>query len=94
MAPGSSDSIRNAGPGKDAVVVADTAVLAPIEALEQQHNTYADYRANFLSTFTPEEETKIMRKIDCRILLISGIIYMVKQVTIPDHFPAKINILT
>jgi hypothetical protein len=37
-------------------------------------------RAAFLDTFTPEEQKKIIRKVDYRILLIVGLIYLVKQV--------------
>ena len=39
-------------------------------------------RAEFLSTFTPEEERKIIRKVDYRLLLLCGVIYMVKQVCV------------
>lgn len=39
-----------------------------------------EYRATFLATFTPEEEHRIMRKVDYRILVLFGLIYMVKQV--------------
>ena len=80
MASGSSDSILNAGPAKNAAVV-DSTLVTPSEATAQQRNPDADYRANFLSSFTPGEEKKIMRKIDYRLLLLCGIIYMVKQVS-------------
>lgn len=43
-------------------------------------NDSAVYRANFLATFTHDEEKKIMRKVDYRILVLFGLIYMIKQV--------------
>jgi hypothetical protein len=39
-----------------------------------------DDRVAFLDTFTPQEEKRIMRKIDYRILVTIGVIYLVKQV--------------
>ena len=48
--------------------------------------TEQDHRAAFLSTFTPEEEKNIMRKIDRRLLILAGIIYMVKQVRKEPRF--------
>lgn len=37
-------------------------------------------KAAFLATFTPEEEKRIMRKVDRRFLLLIGLMYMVKTV--------------
>jgi len=42
-----------------------------------------DHRVAFLDTFTPEEQKKIMRKIDYRILVTVGVIYLVKQARPP-----------
>ncbi|EMR63572.1 putative pantothenate transporter protein [Eutypa lata UCREL1] len=89
MASGSSDSISNAGPAKNAVVV-DSTLVTPSEAIAQQRNADADYRANFLSSFTPGEEKKIMQKIDYRLLLLCGIIYMVKQIDVNNAASVKV----
>lgn len=47
---------------------------------ESKEDVSDDYRASFLATFTHEEEKRIMRKVDYRILVLFGLIYMVKQV--------------
>lgn len=47
---------------------------------ESRENVSDAYRAEFLATFTPDEEKKIMRKVDYRILVLFGLIYMCKQV--------------
>lgn len=39
-----------------------------------------DERVKFLDTFTPEEERRIIRKVDYRLLVTIGVIYLVKQV--------------
>jgi hypothetical protein len=39
-------------------------------------------KSNFLSTFTPEEEKCIKRKIDRRFLLLIGLMYMIKTVRV------------
>lgn len=36
----------------------------------------------FLATFTPEDDAKIMRKVDRRFLLLIGILYMTKNVSV------------
>ncbi len=92
MASGSSDSISNIGPSKDAVVV-DAAVVTSTSAAEQGRTADTDYRANFLDTFTPEEQTRIMRKVDYRLLLLCGVIYMVKQVRNLKLYMIGVNIL-
>ncbi|KAH8881405.1 retrograde regulation protein 2 [Thozetella sp. PMI_491] len=73
---------------------------ATVEAASDASPT-ADYRGNFLATFTPEEEKKIMRKIDYRLLLLCGIIYMIKQIDVNNAASVKVlsvgkptNILT
>lgn len=38
-------------------------------------------KAAFLATFTPEEEKRIMRKVDRRFLVLIGLMYMVKTVS-------------
>lgn len=37
-------------------------------------------KANFLATFTPQDDKAIMRKVDRRFLLLIGILYMTKNV--------------
>lgn len=38
-------------------------------------------KAEFLSSFTAEEEKSIMKKVDARFLLLTGIMYMIKTVS-------------
>ena len=38
-------------------------------------------KANFLATFTPQDDKAIMRKVDRRFLLLIGILYMTKNVS-------------
>lgn len=78
MAAINSDSGSNTSPAKDAALV-DASVVIPV-AQDSHDITRSNYRAEFLSSFTPEEEKKIMRKVDYRLLLLCGVIYMVKQV--------------
>jgi hypothetical protein len=47
-------------------------------------------RAAFLSTFSPEEEKAIMRKVDYRLLALFGVIYMVKQVCHLDYITVMV----
>ena len=51
---------------------------ANIEAVHDV--TEADYRSAFLSTFTAEDDKRIMRKVDKRFLLLIGLMNLVKQV--------------
>ena len=37
-------------------------------------------RVAFLSSFTPEEDKAIMRKVDCRFLWVIGLMYTLKNV--------------
>ena len=39
-----------------------------------------DYRTTFLSTFTAEDDKRIMRKVNRRFLLLIGLMNLVKQV--------------
>jgi hypothetical protein len=45
-------------------------------------------KAAFLSTFTAAEEKKIMRKVDKCFILLTGIMYLIKQVCLP-YFQAS-----
>lgn len=43
------------------------------------------YRAEFLGSFTADEEKKIMRKVDLHIVILVGLIYSIKQVSCGLH---------
>lgn len=43
-------------------------------------STSEEYRETFLSSFTTEEDKKVMRKVDRRFLLLIGLMYMLKNV--------------
>ncbi|KAL1981031.1 hypothetical protein VTN96DRAFT_3140 [Rasamsonia emersonii] len=47
-------------------------------------------KAAFLATFTPEEEKRIMRKVDRRFLLLIGLMYMVKTVDFNNASSVKV----
>lgn len=53
--------------------------LTEVHPNAEDESSHKD-RAAFLSTFNPEEEKAIMRKVDYRLLALFGVIYMVKQV--------------
>ncbi|KAF2802258.1 retrograde regulation protein 2 [Mytilinidion resinicola] len=57
---------------------------------DKNENGSSTYRADFLSTFTPEEEKKIMRKVDYHILMLFGLIYMVKQIDVNNASAVKV----
>lgn len=44
-------------------------------------------KAAFLSTFTAAEEKMIMRKVDKCFILLTGIMYLIKQVRLPIYLP-------
>lgn len=56
--------------------------LAPKQATSEaiQDDASDDYRTRFLSTFTADDEKRIMRKVDRRFLLLIGLMNLVKQV--------------
>ncbi|EPE08706.1 pantothenate transporter [Ophiostoma piceae UAMH 11346] len=47
-------------------------------------------RAAFLASFTADEQTKVMRKIDYRLLVLAGLIYMVKQIDVNNASSVKV----
>jgi hypothetical protein len=49
-------------------------------AIRPHTDAVDDDRVAFLDTFTPQEEKRITHKIDYRILVTVGVIYLVKQV--------------
>lgn len=66
----------------------DTSVSKDVAVVESSgfdtppnNSSVSDYRTTFLASFTPEEEKKIIRKVDMRLLVLAGVIYMVKQVS-------------
>ncbi|KAL3487360.1 major facilitator superfamily domain-containing protein [Aspergillus germanicus] len=61
-------------------------------AVEVRAHTDAvdDNRVAFLDTFTPAEQKKIIRKIDRRILVMAGVIYLVKQIDVNNAASVKV----
>ena len=66
-----ASAITNVAPADETVVV------APDEGKVDSEQ----YRADFLASFTAEEEKSIMRKVDKRLLLLCGLLFMIKQVS-------------
>ncbi|KAL4790916.1 major facilitator superfamily domain-containing protein [Aspergillus venezuelensis] len=64
----------------------------PSEGRDEDANTDAvdDHRVAFLDTFTPKVQKKIVRKVDYRILIIIGVIYLVKQIDINNASSVKV----
>ena len=63
---------------KDAAVeaiIADGDTASP-------HYGASSHKQAFLATFTPEEHKSIMEKVDRRFLLLIGILYMTKNVSL------------
>ncbi|CAI6100816.1 unnamed protein product [Clonostachys chloroleuca] len=74
--------------------------LTEVHPNAEDESSHKD-RAAFLSTFNPEEEKAIMRKVDYRLLALFGVIYMVKQIDVNNAAAVKVlavgkptNILT
>lgn len=63
-------------------------VKAPSETSEE------DRRREFLASFTPEDDKRIMRKVNLRFLWLIGLIYVIKTVPISstDIFLLPIDI--
>ncbi|KAI1618115.1 retrograde regulation protein 2 [Exophiala viscosa] len=49
-----------------------------------------DERVAFLDTFTPEEQKSIVRKIDRRLLITIGVIYLIKQIDVNNAASVKV----
>lgn len=52
-------------------------------SLQPRNIDEAGSKEAFLATFTPEDDAKIMRKVDRRFLLLIGILYMTKNLSVP-----------
>lgn len=50
-------------------------------------------KATFLSTFTADDEKRIMRKVDMRFVFLAGVMYLIKQVS-ENHSQAFARKLT
>ncbi|KAG9788874.1 hypothetical protein KCU88_g1633, partial [Aureobasidium melanogenum] len=62
------------------------------EALPVRSHTGAvdDERVRFLDTFTPQEQKEIIRKVDYRLLVTIGVIYLVKQIDVNNASNVKV----
>jgi hypothetical protein len=58
--------------------------VAEISSTQSQPQSIeeAGSKAAFLATFTPQDDKDVMRKVDRRFLLLIGILYMTKNVSI------------
>lgn len=74
----STDSITNAN-----IFQPDSKIADPIVVKIREHtDAVSDEKVAFLDTFSPEEEKRIMRKVDFRILPLIGLMMLVKQVCV------------
>lgn len=70
---------------------AGEAGLRTEEALTRSSSSsLSDQRAAFLSTFSAEEDRRIMRKVDKRFLLLIGLMYMLKNVDYTNAATVKV----
>lgn len=63
--------------GTDTKEPVQDVVKAPSETSEE------DRRREFLSSFTPDDDKRIMRKVNLRFLWLIGVIYVIKTVLLP-----------
>ncbi|KAL4880252.1 hypothetical protein BJY04DRAFT_219255, partial [Aspergillus karnatakaensis] len=63
---------------------------APVVEVHPHTETVDDSRAAFLATFTPKEQKEIIRKVDRRILVLIGLIYLVKQIDVNNAANVKV----
>ncbi|KAJ0420944.1 major facilitator superfamily domain-containing protein [Aspergillus carlsbadensis] len=63
---------------------------APAVEVRTHTDAVDDNRVAFLDTFTPAEQKKIIRKIDRRILIMAGVIYLVKQIDVNNAASVKV----
>lgn len=47
-------------------------------------------KAQFLSQFTAEDDRRIMRKVDRRVLLLMGVMYLLKQIDFSNAASVKV----
>ena len=58
--------------------------MSPVDSVspaDAQNVAEAGSREAFLGSFAPEEEKRILRKVDKRFLLLIGVLYLVKNVS-------------
>ncbi len=67
--------------GTDTKEPVQDVVKAPSETSEE------DRRREFLSSFTPDDDKRIMRKVNLRFLWLIGVIYVIKTVLISYILP-------
>lgn len=67
--------------GTDTKEPVQDVVKAPSETSEE------DRRREFLSSFTPDDDKRIMRKVNLRFLWLIGVIYVIKTVLLSYILP-------
>lgn len=60
----------------------DAPVIIENIKVREHTDAVSDEKVAFLDTFTPEEEKRIMRKVDWKILPLIGLMMLVKSVRI------------
>ena len=80
QAQGSADDIKE--PSADAIKDVET---TPDNASESSNS-----KTTFLESFSQAENKRIMRKVDRRFLVITGMMYLIKQVTTLFSYVAAI----
>lgn len=73
--------------GKDVPSTATNLQPDVARAAEATLRDDPDARATFLASFTAEDEKRIMKKVDRRFLILIGLMYMVKQVSLQPGTP-------
>jgi len=69
-------------------------VADPTATPESLRSDSTEDRKTFLSSFSPEEDKAIRRKVDNRFLLLIGLMYMIKNVRTLFQLPVHLDVLT
>lgn len=79
-----SDSINSItrDHGTDVKDLSDAPIIVENLKVREHTDAVSDEKVAFLDTFTPEEEKRIMRKVDWKILPLIGLMMLVKSVSI------------
>lgn len=87
----SSTSDRDVEAISTEAVAKGTNPLAQDTASVRPHtNAVNDERVAFLDSFTPEEQKRIIRKVDHRLLITIGVIYLIKQIDVNNAASVKV----
>ena len=80
----------NINPDLEAKVVQSKLGVASETLQSSSSSTSDEYRETFLSSFSAEEDRRIMRRVDRRFLLLIGLMYMLKNIDYTNAANVKV----